>query len=91
MSPDFAWSGAYPAVLTCRTIEVARLNPDATTGQWLAILRYPNEQVVWRPCSSYEHGRTGIEAWAERHHDALVAAIEARFEDARGKLWHGKR
>jgi hypothetical protein len=73
-------------VLTCRTIEVARLTTKVSTGEWIAILRYPNGESVWRPCSSYEAGRAGIEAWAERHREAIVADIEARFADFRRQV-----
>ena len=57
--------------------EVARM-VERLDGSWFAVLRYPDREAVQRPCTSYEAGRAGCEAWASRHRVALEAHAELR-------------
>ncbi len=63
-----------------RQTEVARL-VDRVGGTWFARLdmHLPDTNVT-RNCSSFEAGKRGVELWAERHRERLVAEVEAKHQ-----------
>ena len=84
LTSGFKWRSIYGAAsagdsnaLAYNGTEVARMS-DKVGGGWLALLRYPDGRTVHRECTNYAAGRAGIEAWAERHQDALIAHCEER-------------
>ena len=87
----FEWSTVpnttIPA-LRYRLVEIARLQQRVDNGVWLASLRHPDGRTQTRACSSFEAGRAGCEAWAERHRAALTSKIDADWADARRSV-HG--
>jgi len=55
-------------------------------GGWLARLgchRPIEAPMVSRQCSSFEAGKAGIEAWAERHQDLISRQIDSRVQVSR--------
>lgn len=77
------WTGvtAYDerkTVLEVGGAAVARLS-ERTDGNWFVYLWYhrPEGQWVQRGCSSFEQGRAGVETWARRHMDTLLAEAAA--------------
>lgn len=59
-------------------------------GSWFALLRHPGREAIHRPCTSYEAGCAGIEAWARRHYEALAADAERRsLEWLACQTWRG--
>ncbi len=84
MLPDgFAWirRGQYAGedlALTLHGEWVAMLMRKANGVDWCARLDCHHgihAPVVTRPCSSFDAGKAGIEAWAIRHHARLLAEI----------------
>ena len=82
MLPDgFKWipRGQYAAdelALTVNGRHVAALMKKVDGLTWIARLdcHQPiSAPPVMRPCTSFESGKAGIEAWATRHHAALRA------------------
>lgn len=78
-----------PHALYVARYEAARI-VERLNGTWFAMLRYPGQEAVNRPCTSYDAGRAGIEAWARRHYDALEATAERRgLEWLARQTWRG--
>jgi len=59
--------------------EVARLSQSGGRGAWRATLdqHRPWEARRVRACASYDTGRRGVELWAVRHADRLLAEVGA--------------
>lgn len=68
----------------CDGYEVARLS-RRVDGAWFASLRLPDGSTRYRDCQTFATGQRGVEAWAERHRDALGAWCSARDAEFRAK------
>lgn len=71
-----AVNDSEPTVYRCNGVEVARLCRKVT-GEWYALLNQqrPMQPRIVRECVSFESGRRGVELWAERHRDGLLAEV----------------
>lgn len=71
-----AVNDSVPTVYRCNGVEVARLCRKVT-GEWHATLNQhlPGDDPARRSrdCRSFETGKVGVEAWAERHRERLEA------------------
>lgn len=74
-----------------RSTEVARLMQRVDTGAWFAVLdqHRPHPERRRRPCSSFEGGQAGVELWAARHADRLVAEVAAIEAAWPARRWMG--
>lgn len=80
-----------PTSLQIRGYEVARLG-QRVDGTWLATVRrnLPPELQRTHVCASYESGRAGCEAWAQRHAAQLEAWASGReTEWVSQQRWRG--
>lgn len=70
-----------PTSLRAHGYEVARLD-QRVDGTWLATTRrhldYPYHRT--HVCQSFDTGKAGCEAWAQRHDEALLAWARAKHE-----------
>lgn len=59
--------------------EIVRLSRAGGCGDWRATLEQhrPWEARHVRSCASYDTGRHGVELWAARHTDRLLAEVGA--------------
>lgn len=77
-----------PVRLYVGELEVARLCVRAN-GTWYAALNqhlhYQDPERRDVACSSFESGKAGVEAWAERHMERLLAETAGRWSGAKDR------
>lgn len=81
--------GKTPVRLYVGELEVARLC-SRMDGSWYAALNqhlhYQDPERRDVDCTSFEDGKAGVEAWAERHRERLFAETGARWGSAKDRI-----
>ena len=81
--------GHFPVRLSIGGLEVARLC-RRSDGSWYAALNqhlhYQDPERRDVSCSSFESGKAGVEEWAERHMERLLAETAGRWSGAKDRV-----